>query len=746
MPLNAITLGVAECDETVADAENTLGSIKGLSGLVRFEPGTTSPLLGLSLSQSMARVAPAQLALSVLPTLHPLIAEVDDEVRSIHATLGVVTLNASMMAKLLDDFLSLEKIEEGKMDLEEELFNPAELAEQAISMFTAPLELKALTLELDVSAKAARTIVGDPNKLRQVLCNFLSNAIKFSPSGGRIVLRIQPVLRQPAAGPRACTDKSERECGPTEDDSIEDSRGLGSRVFASASWAWQRLSHNFSSRVAPLPLSEGSEGNSAALVRVHGASTPEVLGSDGVVADGSLPPDVSPEPHAVPERRYNFFRSTSHTTKSLAGSTSNAELATNSRAEIEPSPGSPGRGSNSSGSSSPILIADTALETAGRTSTVAQFVRFAVHDSGVGIGKADVAKLFQPFQQIKAGAQQKGNGTGLGLSICKKIVELSGGSVNVHSKEGQGSVFYFTVPIAGTGRARLGLQSPNAQSPQMPQEPSAVGQHSPSVPVLTLVPGAGVSSSKAAAPPGIDSAAVSVSAASQLAAECVQLVACMVVDDVQSNRELFARLLKRRGVLNVHMAENGAHALSVLDALSLDDAAQLQVVFLDKEMPVMDGHAAATAIRSRGILLPIIGLTGNALEEDRRLFIDAGATAVLSKPVRVDAVEAALSTLRLRLAAARARPGMLPPPPLIDEPFTPLSAPANSFGGAELPREATVASIEDPKGLPPTASRESHLCLAEPEQAAEVPARAPAQIAVAEDAQQALELVCDEAK
>ena len=89
---------------------------------------------------------------------------------------------------------------------------------------------------------------------------------------------------------------------------------------------------------------------------------------------------------------------------------------------------------------------------------------------------------------------------------------------------------------------------------------------------------------------------------------------------------------------------------------------------------------------------------------------------------------------------------MLPPPPLFDEPFTPLSAPANRFGGAELPREATVASIEDPKGLPPTASRESHLCLAEPEQAAEVPARAPAQIAVAEDAQQALELVCDEAK
>jgi hypothetical protein len=732
VPLNAITLGVAECDETVADAENTLGSIKGLSGLVRFEPGTTSPLLGLSLSQSMARVAPAQLALSVLPTLHPLIAEVDDEVRSIHATLGVVTLNASMMAKLLDDFLSLEKIEEGKMDLEEELFNPAELAEQAISMFTAPLELKALTLELDVSAKAARTIVGDPNKLRQVLCNFLSNAIKFSPSGGRIVLRIQP-----AAAPRACTDKSERECGPTEDDNIEDTRGLGSRVFASASRAWQRLSHNFSSQVAPLPLSEGSEGNSAALVRARGASTPEVPGSDGVVADGPLPPDDSPEAHAVPERRYNFFMSTSHTTKSLAGSTSNAELATNSpRAEIEPSPGSPGRGSNSSGSSSPILIADAALETAGRTSTVAQFVRFAVHDNGVGIGKADVAKLFQPFQQIKAGAQQKGNGTGLGLSICKKIVELSGGSVNVHSKEGQGSVFSFTVPIAGTGRARLGLQSPDAQSPRMPQEPSAEGQHSPAVPVLTMVPGADVSSSQAAAPPGIDSSAVSVSAASQLAQECVQLVACMVVDDVQSNRELFARLLKRRGVLNVHMAENGAHALSVLDALSLDDAAQLQVVFLDKEMPVMDGHAAATAFRSRGILLPIIGLTGNALEEDRRLFINAGATAVLSKPVRVDAVEAALSTLRLRLAAARARPGMLPPPPLIDEPFTLLPAPADSFGGAEQPREAEVASIED-KGLPPTASRESHLCLAEPEQAAEAPARAPAQNAVADDAQQA---------
>jgi CheY-like chemotaxis protein len=240
----------------------------------------------------------------------------------------------------------------------------------------------------------------------------------------------------------------------------------------------------------------------------------------------------------------------------------------------------------------------------------------------------------------------------------------------------------------------------------------------------------------------------------------------MVVDDVQSNRELFARLLKRRGVLSVHMAENGAHALTVYDKLSPDDVAQLQAIFMDKEMPVMDGHAAATAFRSRGIKLPIIGLTGNALEEDRRLFIDAGATAVLTKPVRVDAVQAALSILGLQLAAARARPGLLPPPPLIDEPFAP-QAPADSAGSAELPREAealnaVVASIEAKAvAAPLAAAAAQEVAIAEPELAVETgeqaaaalepevaapePAKECAQVktAAGEDAQQPLELVCD---
>lgn len=76
-------------------------------------------------------------------------------------------------------------------------------------------------------------------------------------------------------------------------------------------------------------------------------------------------------------------------------------------------------------------------------------VRVSVSDTGIGVAPDEVPLLFTPFNQLKAGAAQKGNVTGLGLALSKCIVDLSGGSIGVHSASGAGSTFFFDVPIAG---------------------------------------------------------------------------------------------------------------------------------------------------------------------------------------------------------------------------------------------------------------------------------------------------------
>ena len=84
-----------------------------------------------------------------------------------------------------------------------------------------------------------------------------------------------------------------------------------------------------------------------------------------------------------------------------------------------------------------------------------------------------------------------------------------------------------------------------------------------------------------------------------------------------------------------------------------DVRAAVQCIFLDAQMPVMDGLECATRIRESGLEVCIIGITGNALESDRSLFLSAGASSVLTKPINVDVLEKALKSLGFRLAPRR---------------------------------------------------------------------------------------------
>jgi signal transduction histidine kinase/ActR/RegA family two-component response regulator len=241
-----------------------------------------------------------------------------------------------------------------------------------------------------------------------------------------------------------------------------------------------------------------------------------------------------------------------------------------------------------------VVITVNAVETA--RGLVAEF---RVDDTGIGLTPEQAGRLFRSFSQADSSTTRKYGGTGLGLSISKKIVELMGGDIGVESQHGIGSTFWFRVPV----------------TPAAPQE----------APLLRLPD-------------------VNATGPSRLRGARV-----LLVEDNDINQIVACEMLQEAGLV-VDVAEHGAAALANLEAARYD------VVLMDMQMPVMDGVTATRAIRANPLLsdLPVIAMTANAMERDRRLCLEAGMDDVVVKPIDPDALWAAL--LR-RLGERQLAPG-----------------------------------------------------------------------------------------
>jgi signal transduction histidine kinase len=218
-------------------------------------------------------------------------------------------------------------------------------------------------------------------------------------------------------------------------------------------------------------------------------------------------------------------------------------------------------------------ISVAARETArdGKTARL----RFEVRDTGVGIPPERQAALFEPFSQHDASTTRRYGGTGLGLAICKRLVEAMEGAIGVESAPGAGSLFWFEVPL------EIG-------------DPAAAAAARPA-----FDPGS--------APP----------------------LRVLVAEDMRMNRELLRAMLGRHGH-EVTFAQDGAEAVEWAERERFD------LVLMDVRMPVMDGMEAARRIRrlpSPAGSVPILGLTANVMEAERRRCVEAGMDMVLTKPV-----------------------------------------------------------------------------------------------------------------
>ncbi|MBS1190059.1 MAG: multi-sensor hybrid histidine kinase [Rhodocyclaceae bacterium] len=204
-------------------------------------------------------------------------------------------------------------------------------------------------------------------------------------------------------------------------------------------------------------------------------------------------------------------------------------------------------------------------------------VRFEVQDTGVGIAAADLAQLFQPFQQLDVSTTRRHGGTGLGLVITQRLAALMGGQAGAESIEGIGSLFWFTARL---GVAAMPAAGDGADAP----ESALQGRHA----------GARV----------------------------------LLAEDHPMSREMVLALLAETG-LAIDLAENGREAAEMAAATDYD------LILLDLQMPEMDGLEATRAIRALPgrAETPIVAMTANAFEEDRQRCLATGMDDFLAKPI-----------------------------------------------------------------------------------------------------------------
>ncbi|MBF0370463.1 MAG: DUF3365 domain-containing protein [Magnetococcales bacterium] len=216
-------------------------------------------------------------------------------------------------------------------------------------------------------------------------------------------------------------------------------------------------------------------------------------------------------------------------------------------------------------------------------------IQFSVADTGIGIPAAKQEAIFQPFNQVDSSTTRQFGGTGLGLTICRRLIQNMGGDIWVESRAGEGSVFYFTIPLvqgtpqpASLSRGRAGNGNASLQG--------------------------------------------------EMAAAQARGLAILLAEDAVDNRILIQAFLGKSSH-TLEMAEDG------LEALKKAQSGHYDLILMDIQMPGMDGYEATRKIRAWEKQqelepTPIIALTAHAMKEAVKEAQASGCDYFLSKPIK----------------------------------------------------------------------------------------------------------------
>jgi PAS domain S-box-containing protein len=227
-------------------------------------------------------------------------------------------------------------------------------------------------------------------------------------------------------------------------------------------------------------------------------------------------------------------------------------------------------------------------------------IHFAIRDTGIGIPKDKIARLFRPFSQVDASTTRRYGGSGLGLAICKKLAEIMGGRIWAESQVGVGSAFHFTILAEADVTPNTPFRSVSCtESLEPPLQPNSYFQANKNHDLRILL-----------------------------------------AEDNIVNQRVMLQMLSKLGY-RADIAANGLEVLKALGQQSYD------IVLMDIQMPEMDGLETARTIRNRlssSYQPKIIAITAHAMQGDRKMCIDAGMNGYISKPVKIEELKMALNS------------------------------------------------------------------------------------------------------
>ena len=260
-----------------------------------------------------------------------------------------------------------------------------------------------------------------------------------------------------------------------------------------------------------------------------------------------------------------------------------------------------------------------------RSENQGDFLAISIIDTGIGIPKEKQSDIFEAFQQGEGSIARQFGGTGLGLSISRKLVRLHGGSLKVISKEGDGSTFTFTLPLADKTATLQPAQEDDALLANLFDDVAEIAGEISSGSLIEEKP------EPAVLPPE--------NAAALLAEGNIQHFKIMVVDDNPTNLQVLVNHLRD---YRVARATNGRDALEML----FESGERFDLILLDVMMPEMSGYEVCKKIRTiyKPTELPVLLLTAKNQIKDLVAGLESGANDYITKPFAMEELRARVKT------------------------------------------------------------------------------------------------------
>ncbi|KAH9906879.1 osmosensing histidine protein kinase SLN1 [Xylariomycetidae sp. FL2044] len=576
----------------------------------------------------------------------------EDDISRIKSSLKMLYESGDLLFHLLEDLLSFSKNQIGQqLKLTEKEFRLGGIKTQVQNLFSKQVREGQITFSVNFIGSETETIWntepsavdgnlpalgppgtgrlkdmclwGDPHRIAQVLINLVSNSLKFTPPGGTVAVRIR------------CVREIER-----SDESRTSSFSKGSRTGRSRHRVGSSSNQSTNSKDSYIPHAQFKEGTVLAINPMDPKATPHVH----VVENGA----AAPPPNA---KSYLF--------------------------------------------------------------------EFEVEDTGPGIPDNMQDRVFEPFVQADLGLSRKYGGTGLGLSICQQLAVIMGGSIELRSTLGVGTTFTMQIPLkytqdrassTSTGSVKSRTQSVHCLDSQARMNPSIIsaqgkmnGDAKSNSDTATTVNGKADSGMNVDFHTIIDSKTIMEvktpqeakakvteqqqprlvgwsapyfanddngrSTTSDEAMKAVERARAskgggklrvLVAEDNPTNIEVVSRMLKLEDIYDVTIAKDGQEAYDMVKE-NMEHNRKFDVIFMDIQMPNVDGLQSTRLIRQMGYAAPIVALTAFSEESNVKECMASGMNEFLSKPIRRPALKQVLK----KFATIPEEPEISPTKPVV---------------------------------------------------------------------------------